>query len=140
MKFLHSMIRIRDIDESLHFFCDLLGLEEVRRKEVESGEYTLIFLKAPGDDEERVELTYNWDSPDSYGNARNFGHLAFEVDDIYDVCERLREGGVTINRPPKDGYMAFVKSPDDISVELLQNGEPLEPKKPWVSMEKKGSW
>lgn len=140
MKFLHSMIRIRDVDESLHFFCDLLGLEEVRRKEVESGEYTLIFLKAPGDDEEHVELTYNWDPPESYGNARNFGHLAFEVDDIYEVCERLREAGVTINRPPRDGYMAFVKSPDDISVELLQKGEPLEPQEPWASMDSQGSW
>ena len=140
MNFLHSMIRIRDIDESLHFFCDLLGLEEVRRKDNESGEYTLIFLKAPGDDEETVELTYNWDPPEDYGNARNFGHLAFAVDDIYETCERLKEAGVTINRPPSDGRMAFVKSPDDISVELLQKGEPLEPKEPWVSMEKKGSW
>lgn len=139
MEFLHSMVRITDLDESLHFFCDLLGLEEVRRKEVEAGEYTLIFLKAPGDDEERVELTYNWE-PEEMGNARNFGHLAFAVDDIYEVCERLKEGGVTINRPPSDGYMAFVKSPDDISVELLQKGEPLEPKEPWASMEKKGSW
>ena len=140
MEFLHSMIRIRDIDESLHFFCDLLGLEEVRRKEVESGEYTLIFLKAPGDEEEVLELTYNWDVPETYGNARNFGHLAFAVDDIYKVCERLQDDGVTINRPPRDGYMAFVKSPDEISVELLQKGEPLEPKEPWASMESKGSW
>ena len=140
MNFLHSMCRIRDIDESLHFFCDLLGLEEVRRKEVDSGEYTLIFLKAPGDDQATVELTYNWDVPDSYGNARNFGHLAFGVDDIYEVCQRLKDDGVTINRPPRDGYMAFVKSPDDISVELLQKGDPLEPKEPWKSMEKTGSW
>ena len=139
MKFLHSMVRIRDVDESLHFFCDLLGLEEVRRKEVESGEYTLIFLKAPGDEQATVELTYNWESED-YGNARNFGHLAFEVEDIYEVCERLKEGGVTINRPPHDGYMAFVKSPDEISVELLQKGEPLEPQEPWRSMESTGSW
>lgn len=139
MDFLHSMLRITDIDESLHFFCDLLGLEEVRRKEVESGEYTLIFLKAPGDDEERVELTYNWE-PEEMGNARNFGHLAFAVDDIYEVCQRLEDGGVTINRPPSDGRMAFVKSPDDISIELLQKGEPLEPEEPWTSMEKKGSW
>ena len=139
MEFLHSMIRISDIDESLHFFCDLLGLEEVRRKEVESGEYTLIFLKAPGDDEERVELTYNWE-PEEMGNARNFGHLAFAVDDIYEVCQRMMDDGVTINRPPRDGYMAFVKSPDDISIELLQKGEPLEPKEPWKSMESQGSW
>ncbi len=140
MNFLHSMVRIRDVDESLHFYCNLLGLEEVRRKEVESGRYTLIFLKAPGDDEETVELTYNWDVPDTYGNARNFGHLAFAVDDIYETCERLQEGGVTINRPPRDGRMAFVKSPDDISIELLQKGEPLEPKEPWKSMESTGSW
>ncbi len=139
MNFLHTMIRITDIDESLHFFCDLLGLEEVRRKEVEAGEYTLIFLKAPGDDEETVELTYNWE-PEEMGNARNFGHLAFAVDDIYETCERLRDGGVTINRPPSDGRMAFVKSPDEISVELLQKGDPLEPKQPWTSMDKKGSW
>ena len=134
------MVRIRDIDASLHFYCDLLGLEEVRRKEVESGRYTLIFLKAPGDDRESVELTYNWDVPDTYGNARNFGHLAFSVEDIYEVCERLQSGGVTIHRPPRDGYMAFVKSPDDISVELLQKGERLEPREPWTSMESTGSW
>lgn len=139
MKFLHSMIRIRDIDESLHFFCDLLGLEEVRRRESEKGRYTLIFLQAPGDDGGQIELTYNWD-PEDYGNARNFGHLAFAVDDIYAVCERLQKGGVTINRPPRDGYMAFVKSPDEISVELLQRGEALEPKEPWASMESVGSW
>ena len=140
MNFLHSMVRIRDVEASLHFYCNLLGLEEVRRKDVESGRYTLIFLKAPGDDEETVELTYNWDVPDSYGNARNFGHLAFSVDDIYETCQRLQDGGVTINRPPRDGRMAFVKSPDDISVELLQKGEPLEPKEPWASMESTGSW
>lgn len=140
MEFLHSMVRIRDIDESLHFYCDLLGLEEVRRKDVEAGEYTLIFLRAPGDDDETVELTYNWSVPDTYGNARNFGHLAFAVDDIYAVCERLQDGGVTINRPPRDGRMAFVKSPDDISVELLQKGEPLPEQEPWATMESKGSW
>lgn len=140
MEFLHSMVRIRDVEASLHFYCELLGLEEVRRKDVESGEYTLIFLKAPGDEKESVELTYNWDIPDDYGNARNFGHLAFAVDDIYEVCERMQAGGVAINRPPRDGRMAFVKSPDDISVELLQKGEPLEPKEPWASMESKGSW
>ena len=140
MKFLHSMVRIRDVDESLNFYCNLLGLEEVRRKEVESGRYTLIFLQAPGDEGGQVELTYNWDVPDSYGNARNFGHLAFEVDDIYEVCQRLQDGGVTINRPPRDGHMAFVKSPDEVSVELLQKGESLEPKEPWKSMENSGSW
>ena len=140
MNFLHAMVRIRDIEESLHFYCDLLGLEEVRRKEVESGRYTLIFLKAPGDDDESVELTYNWDVPDTYGNARNFGHLAFSVDHIYEMCHRLQDGGVTINRPPRDGRMAFVKSPDDVSVELLQKGQPLEPAEPWKSMESTGNW
>ncbi len=140
MEFLHSMIRIRDVDESLHFFCELLGLEEVRRKEVEAGRYTLIFLRAPGDEKETVELTYNWDVPETYGNARNFGHLAFAVDDIYELCQRLQDNGVEINRPPRDGRMAFVKSPDEISVELLQKGEPLEPKEPWASMKSQGSW
>jgi lactoylglutathione lyase len=140
MEFLHSMVRIRDIEESLHFYCELLGLEEVRRRDNEKGKYTLIFLQAPGDDGGQVELTYNWDVPDTYGNARNFGHLAFAVDDIYEVCERLQDAGVAINRPPRDGYMAFVKSPDEISVELLQKGEALEPKEPWKSMESTGSW
>ena len=140
MEFLHSMVRIRDIEESLHFYCELLGLEEVRRRHNEKGKYTLIFLQAPGDDGGQVELTYNWDVPDTYGNARNFGHLAFAVDDIYEVCERLQDAGVAINRPPRDGYMAFVKSPDEISVELLQKGEALEPKEPWKSMESTGSW
>lgn len=139
MRFLHSMVRIRDIDESLHFYCELLGLEEVRRRESEKGRYTLIFLQAPGDDGGMIELTYNWE-PEDYGNARNFGHLAFAVDDIYEVCERLQDGGVTINRPPRAGRMAFVKSPDEISVELLQAGDPLEPKEPWASMESVGSW
>lgn len=140
MEFLHSMVRIRDVEASLHFYCDLLGLEEVRRKEVEAGRFTLIFLRAPGDEKETVELTYNWDSPESYGDARNFGHLAFAVDDIYEVCERLEAGGVKILRPPRDGRMAFVKSPDDISVELLQKGAALEPKEPWASMKSQGSW
>lgn len=142
MNFLHSMIRIRDVDASLHFFCELLGLKEVRRRDSERGRYTLIFLAAPGDPDDRpatVELTYNWD-PEDYGNARNFGHLAFAVDDIYAVCKRLQDGGVTINRPPRDGRMAFVKSPDEISVELLQRGEPLEIAEPWASMENEGSW
>lgn len=142
MNFLHSMIRIRDVDASLHFFCELLGLQEVRRRDSERGRYTLIFLAAPGDPEDRpatIELTHNWDVED-YGNARNFGHLAFAVEDIYAVCARLREGGVTILRPPRDGRMAFVKSPDDISVELLQRGEALEPAEPWSSMENTGSW
>lgn len=140
MNYLHTMVRVRDIDKSLHFYCELLGLEEVRRKEVEAGRFTLIFLKAPGDERESVELTYNWDVPETYGNARNFGHLAFSVDNIYEACERLQKGGVTINRPPRDGRMAFVKSPDDISVELLQKGEALEPQEPWASMENTGTW
>lgn len=139
MNFLHSMIRIRDIEESLHFFCELLGLEEVRRRDSEGGRYTLIFLRAPGDERATVELTYNWD-PEEYGNARNFGHLAFSVDDIYATCTRLQEGGVTILRPPRDGRMAFVKSPDAISIELLQKGDALEPEEPWASMESTGSW
>jgi len=139
MEFLHSMVRIRDVEESLNFYCNLLGLEEVRRRDSEGGRYTLIFLQAPDDDGGMIELTYNWD-PEDYGNARNFGHLAFAVDDIYETCERLQNGGVTINRPPRDGRMAFVKSPDDISVELLQNGDALEPAEPWASMESVGSW
>jgi lactoylglutathione lyase len=133
------MVRIRDVEESLNFYCNLLGLEEVRRRDSEGGRYTLIFLQAPDDDGGMIELTYNWD-PEDYGNARNFGHLAFAVDDIYETCERLQNGGVTINRPPRDGRMAFVKSPDDISVELLQNGDALEPAEPWASMESVGSW
>jgi len=139
MRFLHSMVRISDVDESLHFYCDLLGLEEVRRRDSDRGRYTLIFLAAPGQPETQIELTYNWE-PEDYGNARNFGHLAFEVEDVYTVCGRLRDGGVTINRPPRDGRMAFVKSPDDISVELLQKGDPLEPREPWKSMESVGTW
>jgi lactoylglutathione lyase len=139
MRFLHSMVRISDVEETLHFYCELLGMREVRRRDSERGRYTLIFLAAPGDDEAHLELTYNWD-PEDYGNARNFGHLAFEVDDIYALCEKLQDAGVTINRPPRDGRMAFVKSPDDISIELLQKGEPLPEKEPWKSMESTGSW
>lgn len=139
MRYLHSMIRIKDIDETLHFFCELLGMREVRRRESEGGRFTLIFLAAPGDEEAHVELTYNWD-PEDYGNARNFGHLAFEVDDIYETCQRLMDDGVTINRPPRDGRMAFVKTPDDISIELLQKGDSLEKSEPWASMENSGSW
>jgi len=139
MRFLHSMVRVRDLDAALHFYCDLLGLREVRRRDSEAGRYTLVFLAAPDDDEPHLELTYNWDDED-YGNARNFGHLAFETEDIYALCEKLREGGVTINRPPRDGRMAFVKSPDQISVELLQRGEALPPREPWASMGNTGSW
>ena len=146
MQYLHTMIRISDIDASLDFFCDKLGLTEVRRHESTSGRFTLIFLAAP-EDLERIgrdgapciELTYNWD-PEDYTGGRNFGHLAFRVDDIYGLCQRLRDGGVTINRPPRDGHMAFIRSPDGISIELLQKGEPLAPAEPWASMESTGSW
>ncbi len=139
MKYLHTMVRITDIDASLHFFCDLLGLEERRRKESEQGRFTLIFLAAPGDPDAQVELTFNWD-PEDYGEGRNFGHLAYAVDDIYAVCQRLKDGGVTINRPPRDGHMAFVRSPDNISIELLQRGEALAPAEPWASMPNSGHW
>jgi lactoylglutathione lyase len=137
MKFLHSMLRISDPDATIAFF-QLLGLEERRRMEVPEGKYTLIFMGVPGDDGAEVELTHNWEES-GYTGGRNFGHLAFRVDDIYETCSRLMENGVTINRPPRDGHMAFVKSPDGISVELLQNGR-LEPAEPWTSMPNSGSW
>ena len=139
MKYLHTMVRVSDLDASLDFYCDKLGLEELRRKEVEAGRFTLVFLAAPGDSEAQVELTYNWD-PEEYGEGRNFGHLAYRVDDIYATCQRLMDGGVTINRPPRDGHMAFVRSPDNISIELLQKGDALPPQEPWVSMENSGTW
>ena len=141
MRYLHTMIRVHDLDAALHFFCDLLGLKQVRRKDVDSGRFSLIFLAtgAPGDAAE-IELTWNWDQEAPYGGGRNFGHLAFEVDDVYAACERLAQGGVTINRPPRDGRMAFVRSPDGISVELLQKGDALPKREPWVSMESVGSW
>ncbi len=139
MKFLHAMVRIRNVEASLRFYCDLLGLVETKRRENEAGRFTLIFLAtAPGEPE--IELTYNWDAPDTYGSARNFGHLAFLVDDIYATCQRLMDGGVIINRPPRDGHMAFVRSPDDISIELLQKGASLAPAEPWISMSNTGSW
>jgi lactoylglutathione lyase len=139
MKFLHSMIRVYDLEKSLEFFCDKLGLEQVRRNDYESGRFSLIFLRAP-ESEAEVELTYNWDEKEPYGNGRNFGHLAFEVDNIYDHCHRLMDKGVTINRPPRDGRMAFVKSPDGISIELLQKGKALEIQEPWKSMDNIGDW
>jgi lactoylglutathione lyase len=139
MKYLHTMVRVTDLDESLDFYCNKLGLEEVRRKDVEAGRFTLVFLAAPGDEQAEVELTYNWD-PETYGEGRNFGHLAYQVNDIYATCRRLMDGGVTINRPPRDGHMAFVRSPDNISIELLQKGDPLPPEEPWASMENSGSW
>lgn len=139
MKFLHAMVRIRDIEASLDFYCNKLGLIETRRQENEQGRYTLIFLAtAPGEPE--IELTCNWDVPETYGNARNFGHLAFSVDNIYEKCEDLQKKGVTILRPPRDGRMAFIKSPDEISIELLQSGPALPPQEPWLSMPNTGSW
>ena len=139
MKYLHSMVRVTDIDASLRFYCQALGLQELSRKEVPQGRFTLVFLAAPGDEGAQVELTYNWD-PQPYPGGRNFGHLAYAVDDIYATCRRLMEHGVTINRPPRDGWMAFVRSPDDISIELLQKGTALAPAEPWKSMPNVGVW
>lgn len=139
MKYLHTMVRVTDLDASLDFYCDKLGLTEVRRHEVPDGRFTLVFLAAPGDESAQIELTYNWD-PETYSGGRNFGHLAYAVDDIYAACRRLMDGGVTINRPPRDGRMAFVRSPDGISIELLQSGSPLPPAAPWRDMPNVGSW
>ena len=139
MKYLHTMVRVTDLKQSLAFYCDHLGLEEVRRKDNEKGRFTLVFLAAPGDADAQLELTYNWD-PEDYGEGRNFGHLAYQVDDIYAACQRLMDAGVTINRPPRDGRMAFVRSPDNISVELLQRGDALDPAEPWASMPSTGRW
>jgi lactoylglutathione lyase len=139
MKYLHTMVRVMDLEASLRFYCNALGLREVSRKEVPQGRFTLVFLAAPGDDDAQVELTYNWD-PESYAGGRNFGHLAYAVDDIYAACKRLQDHGVTINRPPRDGHMAFVRSPDNISVELLQKGGSLPPAEPWKSMPNVGQW
>lgn len=139
MKYLHTMLRVSDLDETLDFFCNKLGLRETRRKENDKGRFTLVFLAAPGDDEAEVELTWNWD-PEELSGGRNFGHLAYRVDDIYATCQRLMDQGVTINRPPRDGRMAFVRSPDNISIELLQAGDPLPSKEPWQSMENTGTW
>jgi len=146
MQYLHTMVRVSDLDASLDFFCNKLGLVEISRKDSQKGRFTLVFLAAPEDEAEArqnkspmVELTHNWD-PEELSGGRNFGHLAYRVDDIYAACRRLQEGGVAINRPPRDGRMAFVRSPDGISIELLQNGEPLEPTEPWLSMENSGTW
>lgn len=139
LKYLHTMVRVADLDASLKFYCDALGLREVSRKEVPQGRFTLVFLAAPGDEDAQVELTYNWD-PESYSGGRNFGHLAYAVDDIYATCQKLAEKGVTINRPPRDGKMAFIRSPDNISVELLQKGAALPPAEPWKSMPNVGQW
>ena len=139
MKYLHTMVRVTDIDKSLEFYCDQLGLTELKRHESEQGRFTLVFLAAPGDEEAQVELTYNWD-PEEYDEGRNFGHLAYLVDDIYASCQKLMDAGVTINRPPRDGHMAFVRSPDNISIELLQKGDALPAKEPWASMPSVGHW
>ena len=146
MRYLHTMVRVKDLDAALDFWCAKLGLQEISRQENEKGRFTLVFLAAPDDVElarERkapmVELTFNWD-PEDYAGGRNFGHLAYRVDDIYAACQRLMDGGVTINRPPRDGHMAFVRSPDGISIELLQAGQALPPKEPWASMPNTGSW
>jgi lactoylglutathione lyase len=139
MQYLHTMVRVTDLQASLHFYRDALGLEVLRTQEVPQGRFTLVFLAAPGDARAQVELTYNWD-PQAYGSARNFGHLAYAVDNIYTTCERLQAHGVQIVRPPRDGYMAFVRSPDQISVELLQRGAPLAPKQPWLDMPNIGTW
>jgi len=139
MKYLHTMVRVTDLGESLDFYCNKLGLVELRRSEVPQGRFTLVFLAAPGDEDAQVELTYNWD-PEVYGGGRNFGHLAYAVENIYDACRKLMDGGVVINRPPRDGRMAFVRSPDGISIELLQRGDALEPAEPWSSMENSGVW
>jgi lactoylglutathione lyase len=146
LQYLHTMVRVADIEKSLAFYCGLLGLKEISRQENQKGRFTLVFLAAPGDEElarqrkaPMVELTYNWD-PENYTGGRNFGHLAYRVDNIYDACQKLMDGGVTINRPPRDGHMAFVRSPDSVSIELLQAGDPLPPKEPWASMPNTGSW
>jgi len=139
MKYLHTMVRVTDLEQSLRFYRDLLGLKETRRSENEKGRYTLVFLAPPGQEDAPVELTYNWD-PEVYTGGRNFGHLAYEVDDIYDFCDRLQKAGVTINRPPRDGRMAFVRSPDNISIEILQKGGAKPPAEPWLSMPNTGAW
>ncbi|TQV77606.1 lactoylglutathione lyase [Exilibacterium tricleocarpae] len=146
MQYLHTMVRVANLEQALDFYCDQLGLVEISRKDSESGRFTLVFLAAPGDAESArekhapmVELTYNWD-PETYTGGRNFGHLAYRVDDIYALCERLQQAGVTINRPPRDGHMAFIRSPDGISIELLQKGDSLPPAEPWQSMPNTGEW
>lgn len=139
MKYLHTMVRVSDLDASLDFYCGKLGLLELKRSENERGRFTLVFLAAPGDEDACIELTWNWD-PEFYTGGRNFGHLAYHVDDIYALCGRLKASGVTINRPPRDGHMAFVRSPDGISIELLQKGKPLPPQEPWKSLPNTGNW
>ena len=139
MRYLHTMVRVSDIDATLDFFCNKLGLNNDGQYDVQAGRFTLVFLSAPGSPEAQVELTHNWD-PEELGEGRNFGHLAFEVEDIYETCRRLADAGVTINRPPRDGHMAFIRSPDNVSIELLQKGKALEPCEPWASMQNVGHW
>ena len=139
MKYLHTMVRVTDLDKSIDFYCNKLGLVELNRRDSDAGRFTLVFLAAPGDESAQLELTWNWD-PENYTGGRNFGHLAYAVDDIYALCQRLMDAGVTINRPPRDGHMAFVRSPDGISIELLQHGSSLPPREPWVSMPSTGEW
>ncbi len=139
MRYLHSMVRVTDLEQSLRFYCDHLGLKEMRRIDVESGRFSLIFLGAEENPETQLELTHNWD-PEELGGGRNFGHLAYNVEDIYQTCQKLMDAGVTINRPPRDGHMAFVRSPDGISIELLQAGQALPPREPWASMPNVGEW
>ena len=139
MRYLHTMVRVTDLEASLDFYCNKLGLVELQRRDVEAGRFTLVFLAAPGNELAQVELTHNWD-PETYTSGRNFGHLAYEVDNIYATCQRLQDGGVTILRPPRDGRMAFVRSPDNISIELLQKGNSLAPAEPWASMQNTGEW
>lgn len=139
MKYLHTMVRVSNLEDSLDFYCNKLGLTELNRIDVEAGRFTLVFLAAPGDEEAQVELTHNWD-PEEYSGGRNFGHLAYRVDDIYALCQKLMDAGVTIHRPPRDGHMAFVRSPDGISIELLQKGGSLAPQEPWASMPNVGTW
>ncbi|WP_405232309.1 VOC family protein [Lentisalinibacter salinarum] len=139
MKYLHTMVRVSDLDESLDFYCNKLGMREIRRHDSEQGRFTLVFVAPPGNEECPLELTFNWD-PEEYGEGRNFGHVAYQVENIYDTCRQLMDAGVTINRPPRDGRMAFVRSPDNISIELLQKGDALAPEEPWASMGNTGHW
>ena len=139
MKYLHTMVRVTDLEKSLDFYCNKLGLVELRRRDVPAGRFTLVFLSAPGDETAQLELTFNWDTQ-TYDGGRNFGHLAYAVDNIYELCQRLMDSGVTINRPPRDGHMAFVRSPDGISIELLQRGDSLPAQEPWASMQNEGEW
>ena len=139
MKYLHTMVRVNDLDKSLEFYCEHLGLKQLQRRDFQKARFSLVFLAAEGDEEAQVELTYNWD-PEEYDEGRNFGHLAYAVDNIYDTCQKLMDAGVTINRPPRDGHIAFVRSPDNISIELLQRGDALQAQEPWKSMENSGKW